>query len=210
MIGSYLFAVGLLACTGGGFECDEVTPCALGATCLNGECVEARCSTSAQCPMEQTCGPARECVPGCGTDRDCYPGSHCDTLTATCIQDGCTETKVDCGYREFCNQGTGECYDAGDLYCKFCNEDAECGDGNLCLGHYCGVDCSGGKACPSGFECYPWLDNSGQAYAFQCFTYCWLYDPDYVPGADRAPDIVTPPACADDFGVSPVSPSESL
>lgn len=213
MIAWTLSAMALIACTTGRYECDEQNPCALGATCVNGTCEEARCATSAQCPMEHTCSARRECEPGCGTDRDCYPGDHCDTLTNTCVPDGCTDTRVDCGYREFCNQGTGECYDAGDRYCKFCNEDFECGEGNLCLGHYCGVDCSQGQACPSGFECYPWTNNAGEVIAQQCFTYCWLYDPDYEPGADtqRPPGSlpITPPACVDDFGVSPIGASES-
>ncbi len=163
------------------FECDESTPCGFGEICQQGQCVEFRCATSAQCPIESYCLEG-ECLPGCAEDGDCRTGYACATETKTCEEIACTDTSVDCGYREFCNVATGDCYDAGDQYCKFCNEDAECGEGNLCLAHYCGVDCSSGQECPAGFECYPWADDSGNIVSFQCFTYCWLYE-DYEPGS---------------------------
>ena len=81
------------------------------------------------------------------------------------------------------------CYDAGEQYCKFCDEDSECGEGNYCYGHYCGVDCSDGQECPGGFECFPFTDDVGNIVAYQCWTYCWLYE-DVEPGAELS---VTPP-----------------
>jgi len=161
--------------------CDEQTPCGIGQSCKLGQCVEERCANSSQCPMESYCYQG-DCLPGCTEEDDCYPGSTCDVENQTCIAEQCTDTQVDCGFKQFCNTATGECYDAGGQYCKFCNEDAECGDGNVCYAHYCGVDCSGGQECPEGFECIPFQDTSGNIVTYQCFTYCWLYE-DYDPGS---------------------------
>ena len=122
---------------------------------------------------------------GCTTDQDCYPGDRCDGETEQCVAQPCVDTQVDCGYREFCNTVSGECYDAGNLYCKPCdrdNEELDCGKDNLCFAGYCGVDCSEGKECPGGFDCYPFNDDSGNIVTWQCITYCWLYE-DYDPGA---------------------------
>ena len=170
------------------FECDENTACGFGETCQGGVCVETRCASSAQCPMESYCLNG-ECLPGCAQDDDCYPGSSCDLDLRTCAEDACVDTEVDCGYREFCNTATGDCYDAGEQYCKFCDEDSECGEGNYCYGHYCGVDCSDGQECPGGFECFPFTDDVGNIVAYQCWTYCWLYE-DVEPGAELS---VAPP-----------------
>ena len=180
--------IGLLgwvaACTGPELECSEAEACGFGETCVEGTCVEAGCATSAQCDMEFYCNN-RVCVPGCEGDDDCYPGSECDREQGVCVESRCVETSVDCGFREFCNTATGDCYDAGGNYCKPCdadNQTADCGEDNYCLAGYCGVDCSGGRECPSGFECYPFGDEFGNVITFQCFTYCWLYE-DYDPGA---------------------------
>ena len=166
----------------GGSECDANTSCGFGETCVNGYCESAECNTSTECPMESYCTSSRTCVSGCETSSDCYPGYSCDLETSTCEARVCTDTALDCGFREFCNLATGECYDAGAQYCRPCTEDFECGDGNYCFWGYCGVDCSGDKECPGGFECYPVENSEGQTVAYQCLTYCWLFD-DYEPGS---------------------------
>lgn len=179
------------------YECDLNRPCeGFGETCIEGACVAGVCATSAQCAMESHCDD-RQCKAGCAEPNDCYPGDTCDLALGECVSAACTNTGVDCGYREFCDQGSGDCYDAGENYCSFCNNDAECGGGNLCLSHYCGVDCSGGRECPSGFDCYAFGDNFGNVTAYQCFTYCWLYE-GYEPGSFS----MTPPAQAPDIQVS--------
>lgn len=171
-------------------ECTETQPCPnITEICQAGQCVEVGCSTSSQCPIESYCDGG-SCYRGCREDFDCYPGNHCEITegtSGTCVEDACTDTKVDCGFREFCNLATGDCYDAGEKYCRKCDDNADCDDGNLCLNQACGVDCSGGQECPSGFECYPFSgDGSGEITHYQCFTYCWLYE-DYDPnGLDKS------------------------
>lgn len=199
----WLGAAALAACSSGpSFECDENTPCGFGEVCQAGQCIEFRCATSAQCPIESYCFDG-DCLPGCAEDGDCKTGSSCNLETKQCEKLSCTDSSVDCGYREFCNSATGDCYDAGDQYCRFCNDDSECGEGNLCISHYCGVDCSRGQECPSGFECYGFPDDQGNIVAFQCFTYCWLYE-GYEPGSFvKAPPEDTCPVAPD---ASPVAP----
>lgn len=198
-----LFAV-LTGC--GGFECDEETPCNFGETCVDGTCRESACATSAQCPIETYCAPSRRCEPGCEADADCQAGYRCNNSTTpgTCEQKPCESSHVDCGFREFCNQGTGECYDAGGQYCKPCEPESvttDCGADGICYGGYCAPDCAGGRECPSGFDCVPFVNDAQQIVAWRCFTYCWLYE-DYDPGSfvlppqggGPAPDGATPSA----------------
>ncbi len=169
-------------------QCDEDTLCpTVGDVCREGQCVESLCANSTQCPMESYC-LAGECLPGCTEETDCYPGWTCDTTAQTCIEEGCTDTQNDCGFKEFCNLANGDCYDAGGQYCSFCDEDAECGEGNYCINHYCGVDCASGQECPAGFECYPFGDANGNIITYQCFTYCWLFDdPEGMKGKPMPP-----------------------
>src|SRR5688572_8180032 len=85
------------------FQCSEDVPCTrVGEVCVEGQCEEARCASSSQCPMETYCD-AGDCLPGCREDEDCLPGSTCDLELAECVEEECTSTVVDCGYREFCN-----------------------------------------------------------------------------------------------------------
>ena len=186
--GALIFAFGASCGPTAEIECTETEPCPnITEQCVSGQCIDVGCSTSSQCPIESYCDGG-SCYRGCREDFDCYPGSHCDIEAdpaGTCVENACTDTRVDCGFREFCNLATGDCYDAGEQYCKKCDDDSDCGDGNLCLNQSCGVDCSGGNECPAGFECYPFGDGSGEIVAYQCFTYCWLFD-DYDPnGLDK-------------------------
>ena len=165
----------------GGNECSSDIPCGFGATCVNGYCEGATCNTSAECPMEHVCDDKRRCTPGCQRDGDCYPGDACDLDSGTCKADRCENTHLDCGFREYCNVGSGECYDAGERFCRPCTEDVECGTG-YCYAGACTVDCSDGQECPSGFTCSPFGDGAGNILSYQCWTFCWLYD-DYKPGS---------------------------
>lgn len=197
-----LMSLTLLSCSGGGTgqSCSDEEGCDFGESCVDGLCVEASCNSSQQCPMEHYCGTNRSCEAGCGDDDDCYPGDRCSE--GQCEPEGCTETAVDCGYRQFCNTGTGECYDAGNQYCKPCSDDSECGEGNFCWADYCGVDCTYNE-CPSGFGCYPVDSNGnltsveiGNVFTYQCLTYCWLYE-DYEAGSflvSEGGELAPPPA----------------
>lgn len=180
-VGFFLLAGSLAACDGPTtFECDQDTPCGFGSQCVQGQCIEGRCSNSSQCPIEHTC-TERECVPGCSLDSDCLPGDRCNTETATCEPEGCIDTEVDCHFGQFCNQGTGDCYDAADTYCKRCDTDSQCGEGNLCFYGYCAVSCSGGRECPAGYSCEDVTDQFGNPLARVCITFCEQYS-DYEPG----------------------------
>lgn len=180
-----LFMVLLGACDNGPPDvCSEEIACeGFGEICLDGQCVVEDCRSNLDCPMETVCGGGGTCEVGCDSDRDCYPGSLCNTETAVCEDAGCRDTHIDCGFKEFCNTLTGDCYDAGGVHCRPCDprnvaNDCNGGDAsgdNRCWNNYCTVDCSNGKECPSGFQCYPFSDRSGNVVAFQCLTYCWLY-----------------------------------
>lgn len=88
----------------------------------------------------------------------------------------CTDSRLDCGYKEFCSPA-GECYEAGGRYCQDCEDDADCGPGNYCLGGYCGVACEDDTDCPGGFDCYPITDSlTGNIVGHQCWTACWLFE----------------------------------
>lgn len=178
----------LFACGGpeqpAGTPCDAENPCPFGESCVDAVCVAEACSTSAQCAIEHFCDGGT-CVPGCREDLDCLPGYACDLAAGTCVEDACEDTKVDCGFKEFCNTATGDCYDAGEQYCKPCTADTQCsedGESAFCYAGYCTVNCEGGKECPAGFECVPFGDQYGNIVTYQCFTYCWLYE-DYDPGS---------------------------
>lgn len=171
---SVLF-LSLLACSRAPeAECSESTPCPFGSVCVEGVCEEQSCATSDQCGIEQYCKD-RTCVDGCLESTDCMFGDTCDAETNTCTPGECTDTRTDCGFGEFCSPA-GDCYDAGGNYCKPCQEDGDCGDGNYCLAGYCGVACDTDADCPGGYDCLPLGDGSGNIVTYQCWTYCWLYE----------------------------------
>lgn len=181
----------LLGC--GGAPCDGDNPCAFGEACVAGECVAQYCATSAQCAMEAHCDRGA-CVEGCARDEDCYTGDACEVETGSCVPAACEVTALDCGYREFCDQGTGDCYDAGDLYCRPCSDDGACGQGNICWNRHCGVDCSDGRECPSGFVCTDFLSDDEVVVAHQCIAPCDLLE-DLQAGEALPPGLEGPPVC---------------
>ena len=167
----------LLSCSSperGGAECNGEKLCGWGETCINGYCEQGTCATSAQCPIEQWCD-AGTCVEGCRNDDDCPVGNRCDVADRSCQPLACQDTQIDCGFREYCDTTTGECFDAGEQFCRPCERDDQCGEGNLCFADFCGVDCND-RACPSGFDCIPFRDDLGNIQTYQCITYCWLYE----------------------------------
>lgn len=155
-------------------ECSEEKPCALLEQCVEGQCVERTCGSSADCGMEAWCD-AGTCVAGCQQDGDCYPGDKCDPDNGACVAEGCRTTTLDCDFGQFCNQATGDCYEANGYYCRPCGGETDCGgNGNQCLdfgagGEFCGVTCEVESDCPAGYTCWP------GASPPQCITYCWLY-----------------------------------
>jgi len=186
----------LLAC-GGDSECSAEVECSFGTVCVEGQCITKACATSAQCPMETTCDAGR-CVDGCAEDVDCYPGDACSE-TGSCEPAACRDTRLDCGFGQFCNEFTGSCYDAGGYYCKPCNDDNDCGgNGNYCTGSgYCGVTCESDNDCPSGYQCYPFVDLAGDVQFYQCYTACWVYADEGGGTTSPAGPIepVPPPEC---------------
>lgn len=172
----YLLFAFLLGCPQEKTECSEEVACGFGSVCIEGVCEAQSCATSDQCGIEQYCSDST-CVEGCQLDSDCMFGDLCDTDLGTCAPGACTDTKLDCGFGEFCSPA-GECYEAGGYFCEPCGDDGDCGGGgNMCLnGGYCGVTCESDNDCPGGFDCLPVQDYNGNIVANQCFTYCWLYE----------------------------------
>ncbi len=161
-------------------ECTETISCAFGETCQAGVCVTQSCATSAQCEMESYCDNGN-CVDGCQSDKDCYPGDVCDPDSNTCASGFCTDTHIDCDFKEFCNSVTGDCTEASGIYCRECEVNNDCGgNGNVCMHwglqrDFCGVSCEQDADCPSGFTCTDWNDTETGQIVRQCATYCWLY-----------------------------------
>lgn len=190
--------IGLAACSGDApAECSETVPCGAFASCVDGQCVAKGCGTSTDCGMQSYCDGG-ECVAGCQSGDDCYPDEVCDPNTATCAAAACRDTSLDCGFKEFCDPAAGDCYEASGYYCSECRDEDDCGgNGNLCLnfganGRFCGVTCDTNIDCPSGFECIPVSDGSGNIISKQCLTYCWLYIDD-ARGPDGPSGVEQPP-----------------
>ncbi len=171
------------ALTAGGCkpECEQNLHCAVGEICDDGRCVARDCADSSECPIESYCSDdSGACTEGCQSDRDCYPYQTCDDEGA-CVGAGCRSTVLDCSMGEFCDPITGECFEATGAYCRECDDENDCGTGNMCLSigsptgqTYCGVDCSSGQECPRGYSCGAVQDISGNIVGYQCITACWL------------------------------------
>lgn len=181
-------------------DCSEDQPCEGFATCVEGECILKKCSVNQDCGMEAHCADG-ECAEGCQVDTDCYPGDACGA-EGNCVTARCRETSVDCGFGEFCDVSTGDCYQGSGVYCSTCQDDADCGgNGNLCLnfganGRFCGTECQYETDCPSGFTCLGIRDEFGNIFTNQCATYCWLYTDD--PAGPPPPNT-----SADSLGLMP-------
>lgn len=160
--------------------CNSNEDCGDGLFCdvTKGQCIavnecgpaagERCCVLDSQCPFDSVCDSlAKKCVPGCREDADCILGEACvkglGQPLGTCAAGVCSGDNL-CQFGEICNSD-GECEkdNRGD-YCFGCSGGVasdDCGEpGNFCLtdsvngGEFCGVDCSGGEACPFGYECH--------------------------------------------------------
>ena len=140
---------------------------------------EGRCTYDLHCPIGEVCDELNNrCVSGCRGSGDCPLGQACrcpdgeeECRIGVCEYGVCDDSTF-CPYGWICEEDE----DLGDLVCKldergpYCDhceygpgDMPECGDDymNRCLvdtwagGHanYCGVDCSRGQPCPSGFRC---------------------------------------------------------
>ena len=172
-----MFLVAIWGCVSGTpDECSADIPCALGSTCVEGQCEAHSCATSDQCGINQYCATDNTCVSGCKSDTDCVFGDVCNLGLDACEPAQCTDTRIDCGFQEFCSPA-GECYTAAGYYCADCEDDGDCGGGgNVCYGGYCAVACATNTDCPQGFNCFAFTDNSGNVVSHQCYTACWLYE----------------------------------
>ena len=177
-------------------ECSEEEPCPGFESCVDGTCVAKSCSADSFCGMEAYCDVG-ECVGGCNSQDDCYPGDSC--AEGQCRSGGCRSTALDCGFNEYCDIATGECYPAPGYACRPCDggstDPDQCGnEENLCLnlgggyGSFCGIQCDSEADCPGGYTCIPIGDEFGTVYTQQCITYCWLYLED-----DSASRVSAPP-----------------
>lgn len=167
-------------------ECETSENCAPGTVCsVSGTCQQLACTSSTDCPVGNWCDLDKgDCSAGCVSDNDCLPSEQCDVEQRQCFTPGCRNTKLDCGFGEFCNELSGECFDAGNAYCRPCERNEDCGNNgaNICLRFggqldaYCGVDCSIDQNCPQGYTCVQ-VTNAGAAVSFQCIAACWELDP---------------------------------
>jgi hypothetical protein len=61
-----------------------------------------------------------------------------------------------CGYQEFCNRQTGQCFAAGGTYCQTCQQDSDC-------------NCGSGATCPPGpHHCLEFQDSDGGSQGKFC------------------------------------------
>ena len=193
-----IFLFAFLGCGKDKVQCSEETPCGFGEVCVEGVCEGQSCATNTQCSMESYCLEG-SCTEGCLSDEDCYPGDYCELGEQLCQSAPCTNSHVDCGFKEFCNNATGECIDASGYYCRDCITDADCGgNGNVCMHwglerDFCGVTCEVESDCPSGFSCIDWQDENG-SLTRQCATLCWLYV-DERPNAPGSPQLPVDGEC---------------
>jgi hypothetical protein len=180
LLAGLMMTFGLEACAA--VECEISANCPQGKVCSEaGLCIEVGCSSSLDCNMEEWCSDESGlCTSGCLHDRDCFPTENCDAANRTCVRPGCRNTQLDCEFGEFCNNLTGECYDAGGFYCETCESTKDCGSGNnVCLRMggssqtYCGVDCASGQLCPRGYECARVRSLGDVTVGFQCVAACW-------------------------------------
>jgi len=168
-------------------ECETSENCAPGTVCsAGGTCIPLGCTSSDDCEVGTYCDLDQgACTAGCNSDNDCLPSMECDVEQRECIQPGCRNTKLDCGVGEFCNELSGECFDAGNAYCRPCERDEDCGSlgANICLRFggqldaYCGVDCANGQECPAGYTCLRVSTSGSTTIAYQCLAACWELDP---------------------------------
>jgi hypothetical protein len=150
--------------------------------CIDGECEDVDCLSSADCVVGQYCDLEDgdyACREGCQEDRDCFAGQSCQD--GTCQTYGCRSTILDCDFNEICDTDSGQCMPASGLQCTGCDPSGNyrdtqgttntcddtiggnqlCGgDGTVCAGDQfeaiCWTACDAPgepDQCPAGFSC---------------------------------------------------------
>ena len=154
-------------------DCPDGTFCDVSSgVCLEGEepVLGAPCGLASHCPFNSVCGPEGRCVEGCFGDGDCRLGQIC--LDGFCFTGPpgttiCSDADY-CAYGDSCGPDNLCFEDTRGPYCRGCTPRTSmnpnpCDDPrNFCLinsqelggfTNFCGVDCSQGQGCPSGYDC---------------------------------------------------------
>ncbi len=176
---SIVVAILLFGCQSSSMPCETSRNCPADHACVDGECRERTCLDNSDCAVESHCDAVLgQCVRGCQSDGDCPYGETCSG--ATCEARKCLSSNIDCDVGQYCDVGTGECFDAAGLYCAPCSDttySSDCGGGgNLCRylygnGPFCFPSCEGGLECPAGYSCIP-LSAYGDVVTYVCVTLC--------------------------------------
>jgi len=127
--------------------CEINSDCQLGEACINGECGNPECLSSADCALSEYCNVDYRCAAGCESDDDCVSGDTCND--GNCATAGCRDADLDCAYGEYCDSTTGQCY-AADSVCEECDPT----DGGDCFGDTERGPCSSAGGCPADQACY--------------------------------------------------------
>lgn len=127
--------------------CTDDTDCPGADTCdtTTGECVE--CLTNDDCGTDETCIEG-ECDAGCTTDEDCPLFFACGE-DGLCTETGCT-TQRECIL--FTGRADAECDEASGQCRIPCEENAECGELNVCQDGTCVF-----LGCDTDVECRSYL-----------------------------------------------------
>jgi Cys-rich repeat protein len=136
-------------------ECLVDNDCNNGATCDTAAHLCRQPCNGTQCDNGQVCNTTGNLCVDCLANTDCATGQTCDTTSHTCV--------VTAG---------------GNTLCEPCNSDAQCGATNQCVTirggnqgggeRACGLDCSTGTSCPSGFACHLIAGQNNVVTAEQC------------------------------------------
>lgn len=164
-------------------DCDDDNYCDLAtgrcicavAVAEDAACVAGPPQLGSVCGIDVHCGPGQicdddRCVAGCRDGSDCGLGEIC--RAGECLASSADGTMLVCDDESFCPYGAlcsdDRCAeDNRGPYCRACsqrtviNPDPCDGAKNFCLidssapgaSNICGVDCSGGEGCPSGYNC---------------------------------------------------------
>ncbi len=151
--------------------CAEDVECALGESCVAGNCRFTGCAQDADCPVGKCRKDVYACTE-CGVDADCPSSAPVCTGEGKCVA---------CKQDSDCTVGPGYC-EADKGACVFCKKDEHCANGlscgadGTCHGAQLGQGCGGGVSCDLGLICVT-VNNVDQ-----CMKGCSLYTPACAPG----------------------------
>ncbi len=156
-------------------ECAGPEDCGAGLQCIDAQCIEVQCTTSADCPFEAYCDNGNyTCVDGCQDDTDCLAGDSCDDTARACVSAQCDDTQLDCEVGQLCDAGTGDCVDDSRPHCGTC--DATRGGGNQCPGGECvafaGQSCNTAADCDPGQACDTFTGSGKLCHSDFCLMSC--------------------------------------